>query len=59
MQAAKRELHAECGPNMNTWVVGRRPIGLFEDAQDLAEKVCLSLSKIASRLMVFRVAILL
>ena len=36
-QAAKRDLHAECGPDMNTWVVGRRPVGLYEDgykAQD-------------------------
>ncbi|THH04815.1 hypothetical protein EW145_g5242 [Phellinidium pouzarii] len=29
-EAAKRDLHAECGPNMNSWVVGRQPIGLFE-----------------------------
>ncbi|KAI5124065.1 hypothetical protein M0805_003892 [Coniferiporia weirii] len=28
--AAKRDLHAECGPHINTWVVGRRPVGLFE-----------------------------
>ncbi|EJD02110.1 uncharacterized protein FOMMEDRAFT_157304 [Fomitiporia mediterranea MF3/22] len=29
-EAAKRDLHAECGPHMNTWIVGRKPIGLFE-----------------------------
>ncbi|KAG8709237.1 54S ribosomal protein L17 mitochondrial [Ceratobasidium sp. 395] len=27
---ALRELHSECGPDMDTWVVGRHPIGAHE-----------------------------
>ncbi|KAL5529449.1 hypothetical protein ACEPAG_5434 [Sanghuangporus baumii] len=45
-EAAKRDLYAECGPHMNTWIVGRKPIGLFEynyesssDPQHSGEKV--------------------
>lgn len=45
-EAAQRDLLAECGPNMNTWVVGRRPIGLLEQelenqesSETLAEKM--------------------
>ncbi|GJJ12508.1 hypothetical protein Clacol_006751 [Clathrus columnatus] len=29
-EAAKRELHAECGINMDAWVVGRHPIGVMD-----------------------------
>jgi len=29
-QAAKRHLHEECGEDMDTWVVGRQPIGFAE-----------------------------
>ncbi|KAG9088859.1 54S ribosomal protein L17 mitochondrial [Ceratobasidium sp. UAMH 11750] len=28
--SALRELHSECGPDMDTWVVGRHPIGIHE-----------------------------
>ncbi|QRV75423.1 39S mitochondrial ribosomal protein L46 [Ceratobasidium sp. AG-Ba] len=27
---ALRELHSECGPDMDTWIVGRHPIGLHQ-----------------------------
>ncbi|TDL27230.1 hypothetical protein BD410DRAFT_835539 [Rickenella mellea] len=29
-EAAQRLLHEQCGDAMNTWIVGRRPIGLLE-----------------------------
>jgi hypothetical protein len=33
IQAAVRELHAECGPDMNIWIVGRKPVGLYQPLQ--------------------------
>ncbi|KZT03558.1 uncharacterized protein LAESUDRAFT_729141 [Laetiporus sulphureus 93-53] len=29
-EAASRELHDECGPNMDTWVVSQNPIGVYQ-----------------------------
>ncbi|CAG8437353.1 3441_t:CDS:2 [Ambispora gerdemannii] len=29
-EAAKRELTEECGPDMDVWIVGRRPIGFYK-----------------------------
>ncbi|KAF5386935.1 hypothetical protein D9615_001710 [Tricholomella constricta] len=31
-QAAQRDLHAECGENMDTWIVSRNPIGVYKEA---------------------------
>ncbi|KAG9125081.1 54S ribosomal protein L17 mitochondrial [Ceratobasidium sp. 392] len=31
--AALRELHSECGPNMDTWVVGRHPVGVHKPSK--------------------------
>lgn len=47
LQAAQRDLNSECGRELNTWVVGRRPVGFFEyqnaDSDAVAgEKVGLS-----------------
>jgi large subunit ribosomal protein L46 len=30
VQAAQRDLHAECGPFMDTWIVSRNPIGVYK-----------------------------
>lgn len=32
-QVALQELHSECGPDMDTWVVGRYPIGVHQPAE--------------------------
>ena len=29
-QAAQKDLHAECGSHMDTWIVGRCPIGVYK-----------------------------
>jgi hypothetical protein len=29
-QVAQRDLHLECGENMDTWIVARNPIGVYE-----------------------------
>lgn len=29
-QAAQRDLHVECGSNMDTWIVGRNPVGFYK-----------------------------
>jgi len=29
-KAAARDLTQECGPNMQTWIVGRQPVGVFQ-----------------------------
>ncbi|KAF9052771.1 39S mitochondrial ribosomal protein L46-domain-containing protein [Panaeolus papilionaceus] len=29
-QAAQKDLHAECGDNMDSWIVGRIPIGVYQ-----------------------------
>lgn len=44
LQAAQNRLLAQCGHDMNTWIVGRRPIGFLEELGDpaaspLTEKV--------------------
>ncbi|KAF8894442.1 39S mitochondrial ribosomal protein L46-domain-containing protein [Infundibulicybe gibba] len=31
-QAAQRDLHAECGENMDTWIVSRNPVGVYKPA---------------------------
>jgi len=31
-QAAQRDLHAECGSFMDTWIVSRNPIGVYKPA---------------------------
>lgn len=33
LQAAHKELHAECGENMDTWIVSRNPIGVYKPSQ--------------------------
>ncbi|KAF9808972.1 hypothetical protein IEO21_07661 [Rhodonia placenta] len=33
-EAAERDLHDECGPNMDTWVVSRNPIGVYKPTID-------------------------
>ncbi|KAG5651528.1 hypothetical protein H0H81_008340 [Sphagnurus paluster] len=36
-QAAQRDLHAECGENMDTWIVSRNPVGVLKVApQDIS-----------------------
>ena len=30
IQAAERELYAECGKKMDTWVVSKNPIGVYQ-----------------------------
>ncbi|CAE6410892.1 unnamed protein product [Rhizoctonia solani] len=32
-QAALEELHSECGPDMDTWTVGRYPIGMHQSSE--------------------------
>jgi len=32
-QAAQRDLHVECGSNMDTWVVSRKPVGVYRPPQ--------------------------
>jgi large subunit ribosomal protein L46 len=39
LQAAERGLVVECGPDMNTWVVSRNPIGVYKSSTSGAE-VC-------------------
>ncbi|KAF8589959.1 hypothetical protein K439DRAFT_1644834 [Ramaria rubella] len=31
-EAAQRELHAECGVNIDAWIVGRHPIGFMDES---------------------------
>ncbi|GLB35168.1 putative 39S mitochondrial ribosomal protein L46 [Lyophyllum shimeji] len=31
-QAAQRDLYAECGENMDTWIVSRNPVGVYKEA---------------------------
>jgi large subunit ribosomal protein L46 len=33
-QAAQRDLHAECGNEMDTWIVSRNPIGVYKPPTD-------------------------
>ncbi len=44
-QAAKKGIHDECGPNVDTWVVGKVPVGFYErdGGGQPAFKVCYSL----------------
>ena len=32
LQTAERVLHPHCGINVDTWMVGRKPIGLYKPA---------------------------
>ncbi|KAF9475677.1 50S ribosomal subunit L30 [Pholiota conissans] len=36
-QAAQKDLYAECGDEMDTWVVGKAPIGVYKPRQTSAE----------------------
>ncbi|KAG6812764.1 hypothetical protein H0H92_000679 [Tricholoma furcatifolium] len=39
-QAAQRDLYAECGENMDTWIVSRNPVGVFKESPlDLSSPV--------------------
>jgi hypothetical protein len=33
LQAAQKDLHAECGENMDTWIVSRNPTGVYKPPQ--------------------------
>ncbi|KLO12003.1 hypothetical protein SCHPADRAFT_854490 [Schizopora paradoxa] len=35
-EAARKQLTVQCGDNMNTWIVGRRPIGFFEEQSGIS-----------------------
>lgn len=37
--AALNELHSECGPDMDTWVVGRHPIGVHQPSKPDASPI--------------------
>lgn len=46
IQAAERDLHAECGKLMDTWVVSRNPIGVYEPSRPTGADE-LSLAKVS------------
>ena len=39
VQTARRELHAECGLNLDAWIVGRHPIGFMDEKVPLETKL--------------------
>ncbi|KAJ8519876.1 hypothetical protein ONZ45_g3235 [Pleurotus djamor] len=38
-QAAQRDLFAECGANMDTWIVSRNPIGVHKPSEAASEQI--------------------